>query len=113
MHSKVPPSIDDAARLALCCIRTQNGKCKFFLRLFEEPCDTPSVDQVLEPRFLAVRAVATLRKHAHHRCCDRDQLIRPEQQATVRSELLMTRDSAQQHAEVDARWNTAALANTD
>ena len=58
-----------------------------------------------------IRTIAVLAEDANHRSGDSYCLFRAQQQSAVGGELLVSRDSAEQYAEIDPRGNTAAFAN--
>src|SRR5215469_2104195 len=82
---------------------------KALLRLSEKAIDAPRVYQILQPRLLAVRAVAILGKDANHCRSYGDCLIRPQQYAAVAGELLVSGNPAEQDAEIHSRRNVLSF----
>jgi len=82
--------------------------CSRFCKAF---VNAPALDQVVEPRALAVGAVAVVDKESNHRNSGRHDLIGKEQHAAVPCEDTVAGDAAEQHSEVDPRRHNLAWRN--
>src|SRR5690242_4786464 len=63
----------------------------------------PSIEQVFQSSAAAIGAVAMFQEDADDRGCDAYAFIRRKQDAAIAGKVLMTRDPAQLHAEVNSR----------
>ena len=75
--------------------------------------DTPSLDQIVQPRAFAVGAVAIRSEEANDRGGGRNDLARLEQHPTVSGKAAMPSEPTKQHSEVDARRRRSTWPDPD
>ena len=68
-----------------------------------------AVDDVFEPRLVAVGAVAVIGEHAHHRVGDLGGVGRAHDHAGLAREILVAGDAAEHQPEPDARLDAEAV----
>src|SRR5262245_4916100 len=102
MYTDMRQAIDRAAPVAFLGRDKAPREGQVLRRLFHHPYDTPTLNQVFQPRALAVGAVAMVDENAHDRRRCGYRLLGFEQDAAVLRERSMPGQPAKQHAEVDA-----------
>ena len=75
-------AVDPVASFAVGNREANEGKGQPLFRFGEELFHTPTVDQVFEPGFLAVRAIPMLTENANHGGGHRDCLVGAKKEAS-------------------------------
>src|SRR6266568_7911934 len=112
MDSNVACAVDRISRLAVFGGKSNQRKGQALFGLRDETVHTPAINQIFEPRLLAICAVSVFGEHTNHGGGNCHRLFRGQKQATIRGELLVPRDSAKQDAEVHACWNISTFTNS-
>ena len=89
--------------------RRGKGAGRSLLDLGEESVEPHAIEHVLEPRALAIGAIALVDEDAHDRRRHGHALLRCDRHAEVGGEIAVTRDAAHRDAKVDARRNGVAF----